>query len=200
MTYQNPRIRRRRANVRHTFEKFLVDAMSRGDLQAASRSAGTRIRRGRHGWVRVRVRTTGVHRATTRLALCRGPPYFVGIQFPQEWVGWRRDSRAWGWRSISPHLTADANASSSRLNYHVGWALVLRRDAHVARRREPAALGRSRPRKDGSMCASASAFFACGRKLGCLRDLDLTLAARQEGTRRRTRLVSTLVGRYTCCR
>ena len=91
--------------------------------------------------------------------MCRGPPYFVGIQFPQEWVGWRRDSRAWGWRSISPHLTADANASSSRLNYHVGWALVLRRDAHVARRREPAALGRSRPRKDGSMCASASAFF-----------------------------------------
>jgi hypothetical protein len=53
----------------------------------------------------------------------------------------------------------------------VGWALVLRRDAHVARRREPAALGRSRPRKDGSMCASASAFFALGRKLGCLWDL-----------------------------
>ena len=44
MTYQNPRIRRRRANVRHTFEKFLVDAMSRGDLQAASRSAGTHAR------------------------------------------------------------------------------------------------------------------------------------------------------------
>ena len=39
---------------------------------------GLKIRRGRHGWVRVRIRTTGVHRATTRLALCRGPPYFVG--------------------------------------------------------------------------------------------------------------------------
>jgi hypothetical protein len=27
----------------------------------------------------------------------------------------------------SPHLTADANASSSRLNYHVGRALVISR-------------------------------------------------------------------------
>jgi hypothetical protein len=43
-------------------------------------------------------------------------------------VGWLAAGRpCLGLEVNSPHLTADANASSSRLNYHVGRALVLSR-------------------------------------------------------------------------
>ena len=87
-------------------------------------------------------------------------------------VGWLAAGRpCLGLEVNSPHLTADANASSSRLNYHVGRALVLSR---APPRRSTTRTGRVGSFSTAArcvFCASASAFFACGRKLGCLRDL-----------------------------